>query len=171
MGLAERPATPTKSGHTQMIVTSPPPQLPKLFSEREFAEYLGVSVDTVRRERWRGNLGHLRIGSRVFYTVEHALDLHRRTRPGLLQPSSGSAMQQDRPQHLGQIGNIWLSQRPNSPVWCRTWFDRLNRPGKAGGSFDKIYAAAEEMPITANRFSASRPLSSRHGTGPDWTAP
>jgi len=25
--------------------------------------------------------------------------------------------------HTGQIGDHWLSQRPNSPVWCRTWFD------------------------------------------------
>ncbi|MGE4339213.1 MAG: helix-turn-helix domain-containing protein [Pigmentiphaga sp.] len=61
-----------------MIVTAPPPELPTLFSEPEFAKYLGVSIDTVRRERWRGNLGHLRIGSRVFYTAEHALDYFNR---------------------------------------------------------------------------------------------
>jgi integrase len=24
---------------------------------------------------------------------------------------------------LGQIGEWWLSKRPNSPAWCRTWFD------------------------------------------------
>jgi hypothetical protein len=26
------------------------------------------------------------------------------------------------PTRPGQIGNYWLSRRPNSPVWCRTWF-------------------------------------------------
>ena len=30
----------------------------------------------------------------------------------------------DRP---GQIGDYWLSQRPNSPQWCRTWFDPATR--------------------------------------------
>ena len=30
----------------------------------------------------------------------------------------------DRP---GQVGDFWLSQRPNSPVWCRTWFDAASR--------------------------------------------
>ncbi len=30
----------------------------------------------------------------------------------------------DRP---GQVGDFWLSQRPNSPVWCRTWFDGNSR--------------------------------------------
>lgn len=29
--------------------------------------------------------------------------------------------------HAGQIGDFWLSQRPNSPVWCRTWFDPATR--------------------------------------------
>jgi len=32
--------------------------------------------------------------------------------------------QTDRP---GQIGDYWLSQRPNSPIWCRTWFDIASR--------------------------------------------
>ena len=26
-----------------------------------------------------------------------------------------------------RIGNFWLSRRPNSPMWCRTWFDRKTR--------------------------------------------
>ncbi len=30
----------------------------------------------------------------------------------------------DRP---GQVGDFWLSQRPNSSVWCRTWFDGASR--------------------------------------------
>lgn len=61
-----------------MILTTPPPELPKLFSEREFAEYLGVSIHTVRRERYRGRIGHLRFGFRVYYTAEHALDYFNR---------------------------------------------------------------------------------------------
>ena len=31
-------------------------------------------------------------------------------------------MPKDRDQ-LGRIGDFWLSRRPNSPQWCRTWFD------------------------------------------------
>jgi len=31
-----------------------------------------------------------------------------------------------REQRLGEIGGYWLSRRPNSPAWCRTYFD----PGK-----------------------------------------
>ena len=32
--------------------------------------------------------------------------------------------EQDRP---GAIGGYWLSRRPNSDQWCRTWFDRNTR--------------------------------------------
>ena len=35
-----------------------------------------------------------------------------------------SRKRKDRP---GQIGGHWLSQRPNSPAWCRTWFDPATR--------------------------------------------
>ncbi len=28
---------------------------------------------------------------------------------------------------LGQLGDYWLSRRPNSPAWCRTWFDAVSR--------------------------------------------
>jgi integrase len=31
------------------------------------------------------------------------------------------------PTRPGQIGDYWLSRRPNSPVWCRTWFDAVTR--------------------------------------------
>ncbi len=30
-------------------------------------------------------------------------------------------------ERLGEIGGCWLSKRPNSPAWCRTWFDRSSR--------------------------------------------
>ena len=33
----------------------------------------------------------------------------------------------EQPTRPGQIGNYWLSRRPNSPVWCRTWFDTDTR--------------------------------------------
>jgi integrase len=37
-------------------------------------------------------------------------------------------MQRKQPSsRLGQIGEYWLSRRPNSPVWCRTWFDPSTR--------------------------------------------
>lgn len=54
------------------------PELPRLMPEVEFAQYLGVSLHTVRRERWRGNLGYLRIGARIFYTAQHAIDYFTR---------------------------------------------------------------------------------------------
>jgi integrase len=31
------------------------------------------------------------------------------------------------PDRPSQIGDYWLSRRPNSPVWCRTWFDPATR--------------------------------------------
>ena len=31
---------------------------------------------------------------------------------------------------LGQVGDYWLSQRGNSPVWCRTWYDKTTRQTK-----------------------------------------
>src|SRR4051794_12896079 len=33
-------------------------------------------------------------------------------------------MPKRRRERPGEIGGYWLSRRPNSPVWCRTWFDR-----------------------------------------------
>ncbi len=33
----------------------------------------------------------------------------------------------DKEQRLGEIGGYWLSQRPNSRQWCRTWFDATTR--------------------------------------------
>ncbi len=45
----------------------------------------------------------------------------------------------DRP---GQIGDYWLSQRPNSPVWCRTWFDVTSRQtSRASLGTDDLAAA------------------------------
>jgi len=36
-------------------------------------------------------------------------------------------MSRPKQNRTGQIGDYWLSQRPNSPVWCRTWFDADTR--------------------------------------------
>jgi integrase len=33
-------------------------------------------------------------------------------------------------QHLGQIGQYWLSKRSGSDAWCRTWFDAKTRQTK-----------------------------------------
>jgi hypothetical protein len=42
--------------------------LPKLYSEREAAATLGVSTDTMQRERARGKMPFRRIGGRIKYT-------------------------------------------------------------------------------------------------------
>jgi excisionase family DNA binding protein len=47
--------------------------IPRRFTDHQAAEELGVSVDTIRRERRRGKLGYLRIGRRVFITEAHLL--------------------------------------------------------------------------------------------------
>ena len=42
----------------------------------------------------------------------------------------------------GQIGDYWLSRRPNSPVWCRTWFNATSRQtSRASLGTDDIAAA------------------------------
>jgi len=33
-------------------------------------------------------------------------------------------------QRIGQIGDYWLSQRPGSKQWCRTWYDTTTRQTK-----------------------------------------
>jgi len=50
-------------------------ELPRLHDERAAARKLGVSVDTLRRERQRGRIGFVRIGQRkVKYTDRHLAD-------------------------------------------------------------------------------------------------
>ncbi len=43
----------------------------------------------------------------------------------------------------GRIGNFWLSQRPNSPVWCRTWFDARTRQTKRASLSTASFQQAE----------------------------
>jgi len=44
--------------------------LPQLYTIQEVAEYLGVSVDTVRREYTGSRLGYTRIGGRIKFTED-----------------------------------------------------------------------------------------------------
>jgi site-specific recombinase XerC len=47
-----------------------------------------------------------------------------------------------RPKRSGTLGGYWLSQRDNSPNWCRTWFDRATRQTKrASLSTDDFHQA------------------------------
>lgn len=48
-------------------------KFPRLLFEEEVAELLGVSVDTVRRERKRGRLGFIKIGGRIRYAEDQVL--------------------------------------------------------------------------------------------------
>jgi excisionase family DNA binding protein len=57
--------------------------MPKLYSDTEAADQLGISVATVRRMRVRGELGYLEIGRRVFVTEDQIKDLIRRGRRGV----------------------------------------------------------------------------------------
>lgn len=45
--------------------------IPKLLTERAASDALGVSIDTLRRERKRQRIGYTIIGGRVRYTQDH----------------------------------------------------------------------------------------------------
>jgi hypothetical protein len=59
------PRPKANSGAQGDEVTVDLPHLPKLFSERAAAEALGISIDTLRRERKRARIAHIMIGSRI----------------------------------------------------------------------------------------------------------
>ena len=44
--------------------------LPRLFTEKEAAEYLGCSISTLRRERRQGRIGTTYVGKRPRYTTD-----------------------------------------------------------------------------------------------------
>ena len=52
-------------------------------------------------------------------------------------------MSRRRQQHPGQIAGYWLSQRPNSAQWCRTWFDADTRQTRRSSLGTDDLAAAE----------------------------
>lgn len=54
--------------------------MPKLYSDAEAADRLGISVATVRRMRVRGELGYLSIGRRVFVAEDQIKELLLRSR-------------------------------------------------------------------------------------------
>jgi excisionase family DNA binding protein len=54
--------------------------MPKLYSDAEAADRLGISVATVRRMRVRGELGYLAIGRRVFVAEDQLKELLHRGR-------------------------------------------------------------------------------------------
>ncbi|GLV24172.1 helix-turn-helix domain-containing protein [Sphingobium sp. TomTYG45] len=49
-------------------------QFPAILTERQAAAKLGVSPDTLRRERARGNISFTKIGGRVRYLERHLID-------------------------------------------------------------------------------------------------
>ena len=69
----------------------PPLRLPRLYSERDAAEVLGISVDTIRRERQRRKLAFTRIAGRIRYT-ETSLSsyIEDMTEPCRKKPSSSA---------------------------------------------------------------------------------
>lgn len=48
-----------------------PTSFPRLMKEREAAAALGVSIDTLRRERQRGRIGYAVVGGRPRYLERH----------------------------------------------------------------------------------------------------
>ncbi|MGG5890558.1 tyrosine-type recombinase/integrase [Falsiroseomonas sp. HC035] len=52
-------------------------------------------------------------------------------------------MPRSRHRHPGQIAGYWLSQRPNSGQWCRTWFDADTRQTRRASLGTDEVAAAE----------------------------
>ena len=68
------PEPPQPSARQRRPAAEPAPEpvllLPRRLTELEAARELGVSLDTVRRERKRGRLGCVRLGRRIFITSD-----------------------------------------------------------------------------------------------------
>jgi len=62
--------------------------IPKLLTEKDAAVALGISIDTLRRERKRQRIGYTVIGGRVRYTQEQ---LSAYIAKGSISPCSASA--------------------------------------------------------------------------------
>lgn len=76
--------------------------LPKLLTESEAAEQLGVSVDTMQRERKRGRMPFRKIGGRIKYTPDDLLRYIERA--GENQWDSGERTDQDNLENIGSAG-------------------------------------------------------------------
>jgi excisionase family DNA binding protein len=46
----------------------------QLLNEDEAAEYLGISISTIKRKRYQGEIPHYRIGARIRYSVDKHLE-------------------------------------------------------------------------------------------------
>lgn len=53
-------------------------ELPKLWTEEELADYLGVSTFTVGRERRRGNISYTLVGEKIRFTNDQIVAYLRR---------------------------------------------------------------------------------------------
>lgn len=60
----------SKNSHSNNQFEDYENMLPQLLSEREAAQILRCSTDTLSRERKRDRIGYTRISGRVFYTEE-----------------------------------------------------------------------------------------------------
>jgi excisionase family DNA binding protein len=49
-----------------------------LLSEKEAAAYIGISVSTLKRKRYSGEVTYYRIGNRILYSPDKHLDLFLR---------------------------------------------------------------------------------------------
>lgn len=90
-------------------------QLPKLYTEREVADYLEVSIETVRRERRRGNISHTKIGKKIRYTQQHIQEyLHEQTCPANDSKSETTGSQSGQTAQSGaQPGSTTLVDKQN----------------------------------------------------------
>lgn len=70
-------------------------ELPKLYTEKEIADHVGVSEATMARERRAGKIGSTRVRGRVRYTAAHlAAYLEKNERCGTTSnpaPASGTS--------------------------------------------------------------------------------
>jgi hypothetical protein len=67
---------------------------------------------------------------------------------------------QDREERLGELNGYWLSKRPNSPAWCRTWFnprERQTRRASLGtADFDEAKLALAAWVVANGRMEKQR---------------
>ena len=69
-----------------------PPELPKLYTEKEAAEFLRCAQGTLGRKRRAREISHTRVGGKVRYTKQQILDyIEAETRPAIKRETSGSA--------------------------------------------------------------------------------
>jgi excisionase family DNA binding protein len=110
--------------------------LPRLFTEAEVAKALGCSRETVRCERCCGRLGFTKLGSRIRFTEQQIAQYleHQAHAPCPIEKTD-------------ELNGHWLSQRPNSPVWCRTWFDKRTRQTRR---ITVSISQAPRQPVTAS---------------------